>query len=109
MGRTFCSHSGVQRPRRIAAERRFAGGGLWQGPFRLHRAGVFPPAPGRRPGRVSSFCQPHFAGEMMPEPKPNDERTGFPGLRTWCGVYVFVMVIFAVWVALLIALTRAFS
>jgi len=46
---------------------------------------------------------------MMPEPKPNDERTGFPGLRTWRGVYVFVMVIFAVWVALLIALTRAFS
>jgi hypothetical protein len=46
---------------------------------------------------------------MTPEPKPNDERTGFPGLRTWRGVYVFVMVIFAVWVALLIALTRAFS
>jgi hypothetical protein len=46
---------------------------------------------------------------MMPEPKPNEERTGFPGLRTWRGVYVFVMVIFAVWVALLIALTRAFS
>jgi hypothetical protein len=46
---------------------------------------------------------------MTPDPKPNDERTGFPGLRTWRGVYVFVMVTFALWVALLIALTRAFS
>lgn len=46
---------------------------------------------------------------MTPEPKPNDERTGFPGLRTWRGVYVFVMVTFALWVVLLIALTRAFS
>jgi len=26
---------------------------------------------------------------MTPEPKPDDERTGFPGLRTWRGVYVF--------------------
>jgi hypothetical protein len=46
---------------------------------------------------------------MTPEPKPDDERTGFPGLRTWRGVYIFVLVTFAVWVALLIALTRAFS
>lgn len=46
---------------------------------------------------------------MTPEPKPNDERTGFPGLRTWRGVYVFVLVTFALWVVLLIALTRAFS
>jgi hypothetical protein len=46
---------------------------------------------------------------MMPEQKPNDETTGFPGLRTWRGVYTFVLVIFVVWVALLIALTRAFS
>jgi hypothetical protein len=46
---------------------------------------------------------------MTPERKPNDEQTGFPGLRTWRGVYVFVIVTFAVWVALLILLTRAFS
>ena len=46
---------------------------------------------------------------MTPEPKPNDDSTGLPGLRTWRGVYTFVMVIFAVWVVLLILLTRAFS
>ena len=46
---------------------------------------------------------------MTPEPKPNDETTGFPGLRTWRGVYTFVLVTFAVWVVLLILLTRAFS
>jgi hypothetical protein len=46
---------------------------------------------------------------MMPEQKPSDETTGFPGLRTWRGVYTFVLVIFVVWVALLIALTRAYS
>lgn len=41
--------------------------------------------------------------------RPNDEKTGFPGLRTWRGVYAFVLITFAVWVALLIALTRAYS
>jgi hypothetical protein len=46
---------------------------------------------------------------MTPEPKPNDERTGFPGLRTWRGVYIFVMVTFAIWIVLLLVLTRAFS
>jgi hypothetical protein len=46
---------------------------------------------------------------MTPEPKPSDETTGFPGLRTWRGVYTFVLVTFAVWVALLVLLTRAFS
>jgi hypothetical protein len=46
---------------------------------------------------------------MTPEPKPADERTGFPGLRTWRGVYTFVLVTFAIWILLLLALTRAFS
>jgi hypothetical protein len=46
---------------------------------------------------------------MTPEPKPTDEQTGFPGVRTWRGVYVFVLITFAVWVVLLIWLTRAFS
>jgi hypothetical protein len=46
---------------------------------------------------------------MTPDPTPNDESTGFPGLRTWRGVYTFVLVTFAVWIALLIALTRAYS
>ena len=46
---------------------------------------------------------------MTPDPKPTDERTGFPGVRTWRGVYVFVMVTFALWIVLLLALTRAFS
>jgi hypothetical protein len=46
---------------------------------------------------------------MTPEQTPSDETTGFPGLRTWRGVYAFVLVVFAIWIALLIALTRAFS
>jgi len=46
---------------------------------------------------------------MTPNLKPNDETTGFPGLRTWRGVYAFVLAVFAIWIVLLIALTRAFS
>lgn len=46
---------------------------------------------------------------MTPEPQPDDEQTGFPGLRSWRGVYIFVLVTFAVWIVLLLALTRAFS
>lgn len=39
----------------------------------------------------------------------DEEKTGLPGIRTWRGVYVAVLVVFAVWVGLLAALTRAFS
>jgi hypothetical protein len=46
---------------------------------------------------------------MTPEPKPNDDETGLPGLRTWRAVYVFVLGVFIVWVGLLLALTRLFS
>jgi hypothetical protein len=46
---------------------------------------------------------------MTPGPTPNDETTGFPGLRTWRGVYTFVLAVFALWIVLLIALTRAYS
>ena len=46
---------------------------------------------------------------MTPDPTPNDETTGFPGLRTWRGVYTFVLAVFALWIVLLIALTRAYS
>jgi hypothetical protein len=42
-------------------------------------------------------------------PKPRDDTTGLPGLRTWRSVYTLVLITFAVWVVLLIALTRAFS
>lgn len=45
---------------------------------------------------------------MTLEAKPSDESTGLPVLRTWRGVYAFVLIVFAVWIALLIALTRAF-
>ena len=46
---------------------------------------------------------------MTPDPKPNDDTTGFPGLRTWRGVYTFVLAVFALWIVLLVALTRAYS
>jgi hypothetical protein len=42
-------------------------------------------------------------------PPPDDEGTGLPGLRSWGRVYWVVIGIFAAWVALLTALTRAFS
>jgi hypothetical protein len=42
-------------------------------------------------------------------PPPDDERTGLPGLRTWCGVYWCVLGVFAAWVGLLTVLTRVFS
>ena len=46
---------------------------------------------------------------MTPELKSSDEGTGLPGLRTWRGVYIFVLIVFAAWIALLIALTKVFS
>jgi hypothetical protein len=46
---------------------------------------------------------------MTPDPTPNDDTTGFPGLRTWRGVYACVLAVFAIWIVLLIALTRAYS
>ncbi len=42
-------------------------------------------------------------------PKPNDDETGLPGLRTWRAVYVFVLGVFIVWAGLLLALTRLYS
>jgi hypothetical protein len=46
---------------------------------------------------------------MTPEPKPKDDATGLPGLRSWRAVYVLVLVLFAVYVGLLIVLERMFS
>ena len=46
---------------------------------------------------------------MTPDLKPNDDETGLPVLRTWPAVYIFVLVTFAVWAALLWLLTRTFS
>ena len=40
---------------------------------------------------------------------PEAEDTGLPWLRTWKGVYLFVIISFVLWVALLIALTDFFS
>jgi hypothetical protein len=38
-----------------------------------------------------------------------DESTGLPGLRKWPWVYLVVTGFFALWVALMFALERAFS
>jgi hypothetical protein len=40
---------------------------------------------------------------------PDDSATGLPWPRTWRGVYVFVLGVFALWIALLTLLTRSFS
>lgn len=39
----------------------------------------------------------------------NDRETGLPLLRSWPAIYAFVLVAFALWVGLLIALSRMFS
>lgn len=41
--------------------------------------------------------------------KPEALGTGLPLLRSWKAVYVFVLGSFALWLTLLIALTKAFS
>ena len=44
------------------------------------------------------------------EPRAREvEEPGLPGLRSWKGVYVFVLGSFVLWVVLLIALTDVFS
>jgi hypothetical protein len=40
---------------------------------------------------------------------PDDEKTGLPGLRSWRKVHLCVLVVLAVWIGLLAALTRMFS
>ncbi len=42
-------------------------------------------------------------------PEGKEELTGLPGLRTWRAVYAVVLASFALWVGLLIALSRMFS
>ena len=45
-----------------------------------------------------------------PEPvEPDADETGLPWLHTWKGVYLLVIVHFAIWIALLVALTHFFS
>jgi hypothetical protein len=49
-------------------------------------------------------------GAAGTSPAPVDDRsTGLPLLRTWRAVYVFVVLAFLTWVALLTALERVFS
>ena len=40
---------------------------------------------------------------------PEDDDTGLPWLPTWKSVYLFVIINFVLWVALLIVLTDFFS
>jgi hypothetical protein len=40
---------------------------------------------------------------------PEADETGLPGLRTWNQVYLLVIIHFAIWIALLVALTHFFS
>jgi hypothetical protein len=43
------------------------------------------------------------------DPVDHDRSPGVPGFRTWKTVYLFVLASFAIWIALLIALTKSFS
>ncbi|MGD0744833.1 MAG: hypothetical protein ABSA45_06730 [Verrucomicrobiota bacterium] len=52
------------------------------------------------------------AGSLGSTPGPGhsgERETGLPFLRTWRAVYAFVLAVFALWVGLLIALSRMFS
>jgi hypothetical protein len=40
---------------------------------------------------------------------PEADETGLPCLRTWNHVYLLVIIHFAIWIALLVALTDFFS
>ena len=41
--------------------------------------------------------------------EPEADETGLPWLRTWNHVYLLVIIHFAIWIALLVALTNFFS
>lgn len=42
-------------------------------------------------------------------PPPDDEAPGVPGFRTWRGIYVFILVVFAVVVAALALFSRVYA
>ena len=44
-----------------------------------------------------------------PAADPESQSTGLPGLRSWRTVYLIVVGIFALWILLLAALSRAFQ
>jgi hypothetical protein len=47
--------------------------------------------------------------DIPPKLAPSDEGTGLAWPRSWPALYVFVVIVFATWVAILYALTRKFS
>jgi hypothetical protein len=54
--------------------------------------------------------QPTKSGNDGPSiSSSNDAITGFPGLKTWRAVYLFVLILFAIYVLLLVALERNYS
>ena len=46
---------------------------------------------------------------MIPADEPEDATTGLPAVRTWRAVYLWVLASLVLWIALLAALTHAFS
>jgi hypothetical protein len=44
-----------------------------------------------------------------PELETLDEATGLPWPQSWPPVYAFVLICFAIWVAILVVLERSFS
>ncbi len=47
--------------------------------------------------------------ETESAPEPPDKTTGFPGLPTWRGVYLFVILVFVAYVVFLITLSGRFA
>src|SRR3954451_13109935 len=106
--------AGVQRSRSAAAEGKFVDCQARQRAVCLHRAGVLQRTSRRRAGGVSFVRQPCFIGQMTEPTDPttvagDDRITGFPALRSWRAVYLFVLAVFTIWIVLLTALSRAYQ
>ena len=81
------------RESRLPGER--AGASEFPAPGPLHVSSHSSPVPGQPP-----------AGHP---PCVDSDETGLPVLHSWKTLYLFVLASFALWIALLIALTKSFS
>lgn len=58
---------------------------------------------------MTSDSQPTADASQSALASTDDTTTGLPGLSTWRGVYLFVIVVFVAYVVVLLALSGRFS
>jgi hypothetical protein len=73
--------------------------------FRLRPAATRPTDPAMAGQKAMSF----MGQDTNESVEPADDETGLPWLHTWNRVYLVVLINFAIWIALLVALTHFFS